>query len=473
MTAGKDRRRHPFRWCLLGVLLVAAGSLYTDGPARLAQVLFGGAAEPEVREVVREVVVYKPAPAEPKPAESPAPHPVTIVQPAAPWHPADCFSMPAITLPPFPPALPEQAMDGSFSHFTKLQSGINMRSRVDFRPGSTAAHDRKQNDAYLVHLSMSLYLPHAADGTELAAANPDLKIVLADYDALMGAAKVSHWWAPLMLHKQNEIRKNAGTLSKLLDRHNFYDTDTLLEITAPATGRKVLWMQADMDVVSDGSDGDRLPTMPEKVLASDYYQPTTSYRWKKLGSTPNPLLKPWQARLDKLNKAAKPDPAAVKHARAVINDLKTHSYLLAEYDPFIVIPLTLQEGRDAAYRPQPGDYAVVVAGKRVFPAIVGDYGPRFKCGEASLRLAKAVNPKATPYARPVSDLTVSYLLFPGSREQQAGPIDYPRLNTRCRELLQELGGLGEDAEFVEMEDLLKKPEPAPNANTPNKGNAAE
>ena len=464
MTLRENKRRRPvFRRCLLGALLVAAGSLYTDGPAHLVQAL-RGTGEPEVREVVREVVVYKPAPAQPAPQPAPAP-PAPQADSAAPWHPADSFCMPAITLPPFPPALPEQAMDGSFSHFTKLQSGINMRSRVDFRPGTTASRDRKQKDAYLVHLGLSLYLPHAADPTELAAANPGLKDVLPQYDALMAAAKVSHWWAPLMLHKQNEIRKNAGTLSQLLDRHNFYDTETLLEITAPATGRKVLWVQADMDVVSDGSDGDRLPAMPEKVLKSDYYQPTTSYRWKKLGSTPNPLLKPWQDRLEKLNKDKKAAPAAVRHARAVINDLKTYSYLLAEYDPFIVIPLTLQEGRDAAYRPQPGDYAVVVAGKRVFPAIVGDYGPRFKCGEASLRLAKAVNPKATSYARPVSDLTVSYLIFPGSREEQAGPIDYPRLNTRCRELMQDLGGLGADAEFVEMKDLLKKPQPAQSAGT--------
>ena len=455
MTTMKENRRrwHPFRWCLLGVLLVGAGSLYTDGPARLVQALCGGSAPQPPREIIKEVVVYQPAP-----QAEPAPQPAPAAAPTAAWHPADAFAMPAVTLPPFPPALPEQAMDGSFSHFTKLQSGFNMRSMVDFRPGSTASHDRKLKDAYMVHLSMSLYLPHAASPAELAAANPDLKKVFADYDTLMSAAKTSHWWAPLMLHKQNQIRKNAATLSKLLDRHNFYDTDTLLEITAPTTNRKVLWMQADMDVVSDGSDGDRLPTMPDSVLKSDHYQPTTSYRWKKVGTTPNPLLKPWQDRLAKLQKDKKASAAAVKHARAVVNDITTYSYLLAEYDPFVVIPLTFQEGRDAAFRPKPGDYAVVVVGKRVFPAIVGDFGPNYKCGEASLRLAKEVNPKATSYARPVSDLSVSYLVFPGSAEPQPGPIDYARLNTRCQELLQELGGLSQDAQFIEMKDLLEKSE---------------
>ena len=74
-----------------------------------------------------------------------------------------------------------------------------------------------------------------------------------------------------------------------------------------------------------------------------------------------------------------------------------------------------------------------------------------------MRLAKLVNERATSLARPVSNLAVSYLIFPGSKEPTDGPIDYPRLNSRCRELLQELGGLGEGAEFREVQDLLAPP----------------
>lgn len=463
-----NRKRRLFTWFrlgLLGVLALAAGSLYTPYPARLAA---------ELRKPAR--------PVPPPPAPKPEPAPVQVVQPQPetppaapapppaadapkPWKPEGAFAMPAIQLPPFPPALPERVENGRFEHINSIANGINLRSSVQFKPGSTAAVDRKKKEAYMVHISMELLTPHAANGEELAKANPRLPSVLAAYKELMLNAKVSPWFASLYLHKQTQVRKTAATITKLLDRHNFYDTDTLLEITAPQSGRRLLWLQADMDVVSDGSDGDRLPQMPESVLKSDHYQPSTSYRWKKVGTTKNPLLPKWEAKLNALSKDKKASREAVADARAVVNDLKNSSFLLAEYDPFIVIPLTFKEGKNDTFRPQPGDYAAVVVDNRVFPAIVGDYGPRYKAGEASLRLAKLVNPKATSYARPVSDLTVSYLIFPGSREPVPSAPDYDRLNRRVQELLQDIGGLGTGAAYQNVEDLLKpkpeeeKPEP--------------
>ena len=96
----------------------------------------------------------------------------------------------------------------------------------------------------------------------------------------------------------------------------------------------------------------------------------------------------------------------------------------------------------------------------MFPAIVGDFGPRFKAGEASLRLARLINPKATPFARPVSDLGVSYVIFPHSKEPENGPINYERLNSRVQELLQEMGGLTPAAQFQQVDDpLAPKPQP--------------
>ena len=92
---------------------------------------------------------------------------------------------------------------------------------------------------------------------------------------------------------------------------------------------------------------------------------------------------------------------------------------------------------------------------------MGDFGPKFKTGEASLRLCKTINSKAGVNSRPVSNLGVSYIIFPGTKEPENGPIDYERLNTKCRELINELGGLGKDAEFVEMKDLLPQPKPQP------------
>ncbi len=465
---GKRRARVPaFTWFKLGVLgalLLAAGSLYTPYPARLAQALGGGGekSRPAPRKDARPAKPAKPARRpDPAPAETPgAPAPApTDLQPVA-WSPQDNFSMPQIVLPPFPPALPETVSSGEFEHLNKLVNGINLKSTANFTPGTTASQDRGKKEAYLVRVGVDMLLPHAADGQELLKANPELDKVLANYGPLMEKAAVSRWYHSLYLHKQNRIRKNASLVQKLLDRHNFYDTDTILEIAAPGSGRKLLWVQADMDVVSDGSDGDRLPTMPEKIRKSDYYQPTTSYRWRKRSETPNPLLEGWQERLAKLKKTPGASASAIQHAQHTVTELKTHSFLLAEYDTFIVAPLVFKEGRDNGYRPQPGDYAVVIVDNRVFPAIVGDYGPNYKTGEASLRLCKMVNPRATTYARAVSNLGVSYLIFPGSKEKENGPIDYGRLNARCRELLDELGGLCPGAEFHEAKDLLPQPKAA-------------
>ena len=451
------RKLDPIRLGLTLAALIAAVSLCTPYPARLVHEL-RRPAEPTVRvekeivEVPVEVIVRQPVPTVAEAAPE--------LQ-AKPWQPDKLISSPQIELPPFPPALPEKLETGSFEHITALAKGLHLRSTLSFHQGSTASLDRKKKNAFLIKLSVDMLLPHAADGHELASLHPNLPKTLLKYGELMQHARVSRWFHSLYLHKQNHTRKSIATLAQPLDKHNFFDTDTILEITAPDSRRRVLWLQADMDVVSDGSDGDRLPTMPEAIRKSDHYQPTTSYRWKKTGSTPNPLLPHWESRLTKLQKEKTKNAAAIDYARRVIWDLKKYSYLLAQYDPFIVIPLTFKEGKDDTYRPEPGDYAAVIVGTRVFPAIVGDYGPKHKTGEASLRLAKLINPKADVYARPVSGLDVSYLIFPHSKEPQNGPIDYARLNSRCRELLDEIGGISPQAEFVEAVDLLAPKPPPP------------
>lgn len=459
----KPRSISAFQLGLLIVAGVAALSLCTPYPALLVREMRytpppPPVPEPEVRIVEKIVEV---------PVEVPAPQPAATDPTSQPWQPAKLMPRPEIQLPPFPPALPEKVETGTYEHLSKLARGLHLRSTLTFNKGTTATQDRKKNQAYLAHISLEMLLPHAADGQELLHANPHLPKVLAQYDELMKQARVSRWFHSLYLHKQNQIRRNINAASLPLDRHNFFDTDTILEITAPGTHRRALWIQADMDVVSDGSDGDRLPTMPEAIRKSDHYQPTTSYRWKKRSKTPNPLLAGWEARLAKLQKEKSKNNSAIDHAKRVIWDLKRYSYLLAQYDPFIVIPLTLKEGSADSHRPQPGDYAVVIVDKRVFPAIVGDYGPKFKTGEASLRLGKLINPRADVYARPISALEASYVIFPHSAEKEAGPIDYARLNSRCRELVNELGGLGPEAEFVQVEDLLApKPPPEPPAPAP-------
>jgi hypothetical protein len=269
-------------------------------------------------------------------------------------------------------------------------------------------------------------------------------------------------------NKTAAVRKEAHTLNELLTKHNFYDCETILHLRSEQ-GRRVFFMQAEMDVVSDGSDGDRLPTMPDEIVNSTHYQPFTSYGWAKRTRTPNPMVAGWEKRVVNGEKELNaPGTTAerkkwlrdrIAYLKRGIADLKGRSFLIAEYDPFIVIPVNLLTASGDPYAPKVGDYAVVFYGKKLYPCIVGDGGPTFKVGEASLRMVRELNPRASPYSRPVSDLTVSYVVFPGSREAERGPPDYEKWRQRCHELLNEIGGLGEGYELHLWQDLLPKVEP--------------
>jgi hypothetical protein len=122
--------------------------------------------------------------------------------------------------------------------------------------------------------------------------------------------------------------------------------------------------------------------------------------------------------------------------RDEIDSLKKYSFLIGATDPYIVLP----SGLGRADGGKVGDYAVVVFGDRIFPAVVGDIGPSDKAGEASLRIAKEINALATPNNRPVSDLKVTYLIFPGTADPPFGPPDLEKLQTRCEALVKEIGG---------------------------------
>src|SRR5207249_9375578 len=105
--------------------------------------------------------------------------------------------------------------------------------------------------------------------------------------------------------------------------------------------------------------------------------------------------------------------------------------------PFIVVPGAFTHGQDGI---KPGDFALVVFGDAIYPVIVGDVGPNDKVGEGSLRIAKELNALSTAYNRPVSDLKVTYIIFPGTAEKPFGPPDLEKIHTRCETLVREIGG---------------------------------
>src|SRR5437667_2390713 len=261
---------------------------------------------------------------------------------------------------------------------------------------------------------------------------------------MAGPDSVSPLFTELYNTKVKMLRENLVRLDLVLSRHNFYDCQTVLQFQHPQSHRKALLLQADMDVDADGSDGDR---MPIGTGAPTNFKPFTSFKWPKKTPQPNPYLAGTEERLKKAEDefAARTTTAdrkrdlrnAITQLRAEVTTLQKYSFLIGMADPYIVIPGAFTHGKDAA---KTGDYAVVIYGDAIYPAIVGDIGPNDKVGEASFRIGKQINPQTTPYNRPVSDLKVTYLIFPGTADPQFGPPDLEKLQERCQKLVDEIGG---------------------------------
>ncbi len=280
---------------------------------------------------------------------------------------------------------------------------------------------------------------------ELAKVSPELPRLLPGLAAMVTPGTVSPFYAALYETKLRKLRAGLTRLDQLLSRHNFYDCQTVLHLKHPETQRVAVLLQSEMDVDADGSDSDRLP---EGSGTSPNFQPFTSYRWPKKTQNPSAYLGLFEERiktyeteagLKTTNAARKAElKSAIASARESIGGLKKFSFLIGATDPYIVIPggFTKAEGAKV------GDLAVVIYGDAIYPAIVGDVGPSDKAGEASLRIAKEISANANPMYRPVSDLAVTYLIFPDSAETPFGPPDLDKMHERCDALVNEIGGAG-------------------------------
>src|SRR5262249_42749037 len=66
---------------------------------------------------------------------------------------------------------------------------------------------------------------------------------------------------------------------------------------------------------------------------------------------------------------------------------------------------------------------------------------------------------ATAYNRPVSDLKVSYIIFPGTVEKPFGPPDLDKIHARCETLVKEIGGAS--VPLHRWENIIPSPTPSP------------
>jgi Fungal chitosanase of glycosyl hydrolase group 75 len=346
----------------------------------------------------------------------------------------------------------------------KLFNGITLHSTVETVPGADAATERTQPESYVLDLKLLAHVPSPNKTIEeLAKISPQLATLLPSLVSMLSADSVSPLFAQLYETKVRMLRENLGRLDLLLSRHNFFDCQTVLQLQHPQTHRKALLLQADMDVDADGSDADRLPA---GTGAPANFKPATSYRWEKKTDAPNPYLAGTEERLKRAeDEYALPttSPArkrelrnVIAELRAEVGTLKKFSFLIGATDPFIVVPGAFTRGPNPV---KPGDYALVIFGDSIYPVIVGDVGPNDKVGEASLRIAKELNALSTAYNRPVSDLKVTYVIFPGTAEKPFGPPDLDRVHARCETLVKEIGGAS--VPLHRWENIIPSPTPSP------------
>ncbi len=366
------------------------------------------------------------------------------------------------------PPMPSGYVAWQKTDVAKLWSEIPVKTEVVTTEGDTAVKERVREESYQIEMKVNLTVPKPNQSpAELAAINSHLPTMLNDFETLITEAEVSPFFHYLYQLKTERTQQNVTRIDELLSRHNLYDLETALQIKHPESGRKLLLVQGEIDVVSDGSDGDRWPELDDYISMSQHYQPFTSSGWAKRTKVPNPLLARWEEALKEYEKEFAQTGLSIERNRFLrqqidqykpqVADLKARSYLIAEADPFIVIPLSfLGRTEENEFGPAIGDYAVVIYGDKLYPAIAGDAGPSWKFGEASLRIARQLNEKASPYNRPVSDLTITYLIFPGSAEATKGPPDLDQWHQKCSALLDEIGGIGEAYSLHEWEDFIAR-----------------
>lgn len=429
-------------------------------------------------------------PKKPVPVEQPAPETTpaqTAPEPALTPSPSSSSPSPTPSLTPAPTPTPTSSPEAfiPWSHYevARLFNGFEIHSHLSTVEGQIAALEKKDPGSYTLNLDVQVRVPKPAQTLEeLQTPDPQLSATLPGLPELLKEAKVSTYYYGLYRLKTDNLNRALGRLDQMVSRQNFFDCNTMLELTGAASGRKALLIQAPMDVNTDGSDADRTYGVDG---ASANFQPFTSFRWPKRTDRPSQFLAERENRLKGLQaefdaKGTPPDRKRVireqiDEFQRQIADLKRFSFLVAMNDPYIVLPGFILRPPALPFTPKFGDCVVVIYRGKLYPALLGDAGPSYKMGEGSLRLATTLNAKANALNRPVSDVAVTYIVFPGSAESQPGPPDLAQLRSHCENLLGEIGGYR--GELWAWPDLLAPtptPTPAPTSTpAPTPGPAPE
>lgn len=323
---------------------------------------------------------------------------------------------------------------------------------------------KKSTPAYLrVEQTASIIRPRAlTSSAALEKLNPGLTQAMPALPSLVQAAEVSPKFKMFY-----DAKIKAVTEGEVMSARSYFDCATVLNLTHTASGRTAVLFQSDMDVDTDGTDPVRLPRLQDyddaRISAS--FQPILAYSWPKAAAdaAANPFVQYYADTLVKLKSfhqqvsaEAAQDHGYIwqgmqsrfeeqisslgKKAKYYDEDLRERRSLVASLDPFIVVPMSWPDRLNLPHSIQVGDFVAVIFGGKVYPCIIGDTGGEAKSGEASQRLAQAINPKASGRNSAVDSVGVTYLIFPKTRLAKAAP-DLAVFHSEVSRLLAEIGGL--------------------------------
>ena len=371
---------------------------------------------------------------------------------------------PAPTPTPVPTPTPPPYVPAKRVDFGKVFNGMQYKVTLETERGTTATKDRNDPASYTAEVTVKVKVPKPhRDLAEIAGLNAKLPSLLPLLPQLLERANVSPFFDDIYRLKVADTQTKLNRLDALLSRANFYDTETILELQHPETKRRALFVQADMDVDEDGSDPERVPVVDGSSLT---FQPFTSYKWARTTDAANAFLAGREQALEKVKRdlavagltaeKSKVLKAQMEELKAEIHSLKTYSFLVGAADPFIVLPFCVV-GKKSPFSPSVGDYCVVASGNTLYPAVVGDVGPTYKMGEASLRLCKEINPRANSINSATSELKITYLVFPGTADRPFKAPNLEKWRERCAKFVEELGG--RSGELFAWKDITTPPPP--------------
>ena len=335
------------------------------------------------------------------------------------------------------PKVPKKPLSELFNGLTLQSSLITPESN------DSASIVRTQPESYRVEIAIHAVLPRPnLSAEQISKLIPTLPDILKNFDSLMNQAKLSPAFTQLYENKLGVLRQNLFYLERAVSRQNFYDCETILNLRNSRSGRRAILAIGPMDVNTDGSDGDRNVRIDKTSLT---FQPTTSYRWSKTSKRLNPFIDPIQRELNQISEQKTSEKTLTLNQRQAfltrrLRELNRWSFLASTADPFIVLPEFFFRKYSGPFAPQIGDFALVLYKGVAYPAIVGDAGPSYKFGEASLRICHQINKASSGLNRAVTPLRVAYLVFPGTALKPWQTPDLKIWNSRCASLLEEFGG---------------------------------